>query len=156
MKSFLKSFLSLSLSLSLFLHPLSVSSRIFWRVTPRRRRTSLFLSPTSCRRDGKRTDAGCENSATDKETKMDAGILEAGFGVLTRWNIHWAKVRVSISSRLTSPSFPFDHSRESNRSLRTLGRRQPTTKSSSSKFLAVRTGRLLLLQLLSHRELKGV
>lgn len=78
MKSFLKSSLSLSLSLHYRFRLVSFESGVS------RRGGHLYSSPTSCRRDGKRTDAGCENSATDKETKMDAGILEAGFGVLTR------------------------------------------------------------------------
>lgn len=118
MKSFLKSFLSFSLSLS----PSTIGFVSYLsRVACHAAAADISIPPQLPVAAMGRTDAGCENSAADKETKMDAGILEAGFGVLTRWNIHWAKVRVSISSRLASllplSIRPF----ESNRSLRTLG-----------------------------------
>lgn len=75
MKSFLKSFLSPSLSPSTigFVSYLLACHAADISIPPQ-----LPVAAMG------RTDAGCENSAADKETKMDAGILEAGFGVLTR------------------------------------------------------------------------
>lgn len=77
MKSFLKSFLSPSLS------PSTIGF-VSYLLACHAAAADISIPPQLPVAAMGRTDAGCENSAADKETKMDAGILEAGFGVLTR------------------------------------------------------------------------